>query len=111
MELKQLLNNRRELGREELVGLVHDEHGAFAQVRDVLSSQIQYSTGRSHNNMYRVLKSDDIVPESGTASCDHHIDAEVLANSFADLGRLHRQFSSGYQDQALDLGHLGVDLL
>ncbi len=110
MEAQELLDNRGELDGEKLVGLVHDEHGAFAQVGHLLASQIEDSAGGSDHNMDGILQPDDIVTEASATSGNHNVDAEVLAERLADLRCLHGQLASGDEDETLDLGDLGVDL-
>jgi len=111
VELKQLLNDGGELDRKELVCLVHDEHGALAQVGDSLSSQVENSAGCSDNNVHWVLETDNVVPKTCSTCSNHYVNAEMFSEGFADLGCLHSEFSSGDEDEALDLRYFGVDTL
>jgi len=98
MELEQLLDDRGELGRQKLVGLIHDEHGALAQIGNLLRSQIKDTPGSTDHNMDGVLQPDDIVTKPCSTRRDHNIDAEVLAKDLANLRCLHRQLASGDQN-------------
>jgi len=110
VETQELLNDRGEFDREKLVGLVHDEHGAFTEICNLLAGQIEDSAGSSDHNMDGILQPDNIIAKTSSTSSDHDVDAEMFSESLADLGRLHRQFAGRDENETLDLGNLGVDL-
>ena len=109
MESQKLLDDRCELLRKELVSFVHDEHGALAEVGDVLSCQIQNTSGSAHNYVDGILQTNDIISQTSTTSCDHDVDSKVLAKSLTDLRSLHSKFSSRYEYETLNLSDFGVD--
>lgn len=109
MKLEQLLDDWCKLNREQLVRFIHDKHGAFAQVGNLLACQIEDSAGSANDHVHGVLETDNIIAQPGSARGDHDVDAEVLPKGFADLGCLHGELSGGDQDEALDLGDLCVD--
>jgi len=111
VKLEQLLDDGCKLNGEELVGLVHDEHGAFAQISDLLASQVEDSARGAHYYVDGVLEANNVITQSSTAGGDHDIDAEMLSQCLAHLRGLHGEFSGRDEDQALDLGDLGIDLL
>lgn len=111
MELEKLFDDGGELGREKLVSFVHDEHGAFTQIRHLLSSQIEDSARGADHNMDGVLETDNVIAEACATSGNHDVDAEVLSKRLANLGCLHGEFSGRDQDKTLDLVDFGVDLL
>lgn len=111
MELQQLLNSRGELNGQKLIGLVHDKHGTFAQIGNILSCQIENSPGSADHNMNGVLQTKNIISEASTACRNHDIDAKVLAEHLANLGGLHGKLSCGDENQALNLVDLGIDAL
>lgn len=82
---------------------------AFRQVRDTLASKIENSSWSTDNDVHRVIQTDDIVHQASTTSGNHDIDAQVLAESLADLGGLERQLSRWDQNKCLSLGALWVD--
>lgn len=56
-----LLQNRLELGRQELVRLVHDDGTGFSQIRHLLGRQVEDSTRRCHNNVDAIVQTHNIV--------------------------------------------------
>ena len=111
VELKELLDDRGELDGQQLVGLIHDEHRALAQVGHILARQIEDTARGTNDDVDRVLETDNIIAQTGTTGGDHDVDAEVLAEGLADLGSLHGQLTCGDKDKTLDLGDFGVDAL
>lgn len=85
MELEELLNDWGELLGQKLVGFVHDEHGAFGQVGNVLPSQVEDSTWRTDDNMDWILETDNVVPQTCSTCCNHHVDSQVLTECLANL--------------------------
>ncbi|RBQ82883.1 hypothetical protein VDGD_21002 [Verticillium dahliae] len=110
MELQQLLNDGSKLNGQELVCLVHDEHGTLAQIGDGLASEIENTARGSDNDMDGVLQTHNVVAKASATSGDHDVDAEVLAESLANLRCLHGELACGDEDEALDFGDFGVDL-
>ena len=78
VKLEQLFNDWRKLNGKQLVRFVHDEHGALAQVGNLLACQIEDSAGGAHHHVYWVLEADDVVPKAGSAGGHHDVDVEVL---------------------------------
>lgn len=111
VELEKLLDGRGELNGKKLVGFIHDEHGAFAQIGNVLASQIKDSTRSADHDMDGILQTDDVVAKASATSGDHDVNTEVLAKGLANLRGLHGKLSRRDEDEALDLGNLGVDAL
>ncbi|KAI6768851.1 hypothetical protein HG531_011040 [Fusarium graminearum] len=109
VELQELLNDRGELNGQKLIGLVHDEHGAFAKVGNILASEIENSARGTNHNMNGILKANNIISKTSTTGRDHDIDTEVLTKSFADLRGLHGKLTCGDENKTLDLRNLGVD--
>lgn len=97
------------LGREELVGLVHDKDGALAQVGDALAGQVEDATGRADEDVDGFAEAHNVVAEGGPSRRDHDVDPGVFAERLADLTRLECEFSRRHEEEGLDLGDLGVD--
>ena len=110
-EGEDLLDDDGELGRQELVGLVHDERRAFGQVGDALGREIEDAAGRADEDVHGLRETHDVVLEDSATGRDHDVEAEVLAERLADLRRLQRQLARRDHQQRLDLGLLRVDLL
>ena len=111
VELEEILDDWSKLWRQKLVSLVHDEHIAFAEIGDTLSSQILNSSWCANNDVDWVSQANDIVAKTSTTGGDHDVYAEVLAERLAYLRGLKRKFASWDKDETLDLGVLWVDLL
>lgn len=109
-EAEQLLHDRLELWAEQLVGLVHHERRAPAQVGDPLAGEIEDSSRRSDEDVDGLRQSEDVVLEGGSSCGDHDVEAHVLSERLAHLRRLERELSRRHEDQRLDLWDLGVDL-
>jgi hypothetical protein len=84
-EAEELLHYGLELGREELVGLVHDEGRALAQVGDTFAGEVENSSRRTDEDMDGLGESHDVILESGSSGGDHDVDAEVLTQGLGDL--------------------------
>lgn len=108
---EQLFDNGREFWAEKFIGLVHDKGGAFAEVGDTLSCQIENTAWSADNDMNSLTEAHDVVLESGASGRDHHLNAHVFAEGFADLCCLEGEFSCGDEEHGLDLVLLEVDLL
>ena len=107
----ELLDHGLELGREQLVGLVHHEHARGGQLGDALSRQIQQPAGRRHDAVDRLVQPHDVVAQRGAARRDHHLGAEVLPELARDLRGLQRQLARRDQDHGLDLVAARVEAL
>lgn len=110
-EGEQLLHDGLELWAEQLVGLVHDERRALAQVGDALSGQVEDPPGGADEDVHGLGEAHDVVLERRAASGDHDVGAEVLAERLGHLRRLERELARGDEQERLDLGPLGVELL
>lgn len=110
-EGEDLLDDDGELGRQQLVGLVHDEGRAFGQVGDALGREVEDAAGRADEDVHGLGEAQDVVLEDGAAGGDHDVEAEVLAERLADLRRLQRQLARRHHQQRLDLRILRIDLL
>lgn len=55
VELQELLDDGCELARKQLIGFVHNEHWAFAEVGHILAGQVEDSAGSTDYNMNGVL--------------------------------------------------------
>lgn len=110
-EREELLDDGRELGREELVGLVHDERLALAQVCDSLAGEIEDPSRRTDEDVHSLAETHDIVSQRRSSGGDHDRHARVLAERLADLRGLERELTRGDEEKRLDLVHLGVDAL
>lgn len=108
-EREQLFDDGSELGRQELIGLVHDEHLALGQVGHIFARQIQNSARGSNNDMNGFGQADNVVLQAGTTRRDHNVDTEVLSKRFAHLRRLQGQFSGRHQYQGLRFILLRID--
>mmetsp|Transcript_7587 Transcript_7587/g.12771 ORF Transcript_7587/g.12771 Transcript_7587/m.12771 type:complete len:359 (+) Transcript_7587:1202-2278(+) len=105
------LENRLEFGTQQLVGLVHDEHVALAEVGDALIGQVMNAAGGAHQDVHGRVQTHDVVTQVGASSGHHHLHCHVLTNLLHDGGSLQSQLSSGYQHQHLDTIHSGVNFL
>jgi len=106
---EQPVNNRLELRRKKLVGLIHDHNSALVKVDDTLVGQVQNTTRSTDDNLHRLLEANDIVAEVSTASRDNNSLLEagnVLSEHSHNSRRLERKLTSRHQDQ-----HLSVLLL
>lgn len=61
VELKKLLNDRCEFGRQKLVGFIHDKHGALAEICNAFACKIEYSSRSTDNNVNGLGESDNII--------------------------------------------------
>ena len=61
MKLEELFDDGRKLGRKKLICFIHDEQGAFTQVSNILSSQVEDSPGCADHDMDWFLKTHDII--------------------------------------------------
>ena len=111
VEFEELFDDRCEFNGQKLVSFIHDEHGALAEVGHLLSGQIEDTTWRADDDVDWVLETNNIVPQTSSTCSNHDVDPEMLAKGLADLGCLHGKLSCGDENETLDLGNLGVDLL
>mmetsp|Transcript_7413 Transcript_7413/g.30673 ORF Transcript_7413/g.30673 Transcript_7413/m.30673 type:complete len:333 (-) Transcript_7413:264-1262(-) len=87
----ELLDERLELGREELVGLVHDQRVALRQPGDTLIRQVEDAARRADEHVHGLVEPHDVVLERRPARAHHALDVEVLADFFHDGRRLQRE--------------------
>lgn len=106
---EELFDDGGKLGREELVGLVHDKDGALAQVGDTLTGQVEDPTGRADEDVDGFAEAHNVVAEGRPSRRDHDVDPGVFAERLADLTRLECEFSRRNEEESLDLWDLGVD--
>lgn len=106
---EELFDDGGKLGREELVGLVHDKDGALAQVGDALAGQVEDPTWRADEDVDGFAEAHDVVAEGGPSRRDHDVDPGVFSERLTDLTRLEGEFSRRHEEESLDLGDLGVD--
>lgn len=92
-----------EVLREELVGLVHDEHRARVHDGQALLHEVEYAAGRRNDDVHLLLETHDVLFQVGAARRRHHLAAHVLAQLDADLARLQRQLARRHDYQRLDL--------
>lgn len=111
VEAKQLLNGGCEFRRQKLIRFVHHECSTLVQLHYLLPRKVRYPTRGANDNMNGLLQSENIIFETGAASSDHDIDAEVLSKGLADLRRLQSQLSRRNEDQSLRLLRLRLDPL
>ena len=83
---------------EELVGLVHDEHGARVHDGEALLHEIEDTAWRGDDHVHLLLQTHDVLLEVGAASCGHHLAAHVLAQLDADLARLQSELTSWHDN-------------
>jgi hypothetical protein len=62
-QIDNFLQYGLKLRGEELVGLVHDDGAAFAEIRHIFRGQVENATGRGHNHVNLVVETHDIVFE------------------------------------------------
>lgn len=109
-QAEHLLDDRGELLGEKLVGLVHDEDAALAQVGDTLSSEIENTARGTDENVDRLLETHNVVSQCRSSGGDHDLKArDVGAESLTDLRCLQRELTGGDEKNSLDVGELGVD--
>ena len=48
---EELFHDRREFGRKEFVGFVHDEDGTFTKISNTFPGEIKNTTGRANEDM------------------------------------------------------------
>mmetsp|Transcript_20903 Transcript_20903/g.62318 ORF Transcript_20903/g.62318 Transcript_20903/m.62318 type:complete len:329 (+) Transcript_20903:692-1678(+) len=101
-ELQEVLNDGLELGAQELVSLVHDNHVARLQLANVLVGQIENAAGGRDDDMDLVVQTHDVFPQTGPSSRDHALDVHVLAQLLHHRGGLESQLTRGHEDQALN---------
>lgn len=110
-EAQELLDDGGKLGRQQLVGLVHDKHGALAQVGDALAREIEDPPRGTNEDVHRLAQPHDVVSEGRSSRGDHDLRLGVLAQRLADLGGLERELTRGDEEERLDLVDFGVDAL
>ena len=96
-EADQLLDDRLELGRQQLVGLVHDEHLAVVELADALAREVEHAPRRRDDDVDRLVQAHDVVAQARAARRDHDLDGEVLAELLADLRRLQRELARRHE--------------
>mmetsp|Transcript_15527 Transcript_15527/g.48823 ORF Transcript_15527/g.48823 Transcript_15527/m.48823 type:complete len:367 (-) Transcript_15527:133-1233(-) len=110
-EVEELLDERLELGREELVRLVHDSDVTLSQLRHTLVGQVEDAAGGGDDHVHGAVEAHDVVLEGGASRGHHHFHAQVLAELLAHLRRLQGELAGGHEEESLDLLLLHVDLL
>ncbi len=80
--------------------LIHDQHGAVLQLGHVLHGQIQDAPRSCNHDMHDVMQAHDIVAQAGPTSSDHDLNAQMLAQFFADLAGLQGELAGGHKDHA-----------
>ena len=111
VESQELLYHWGEFDAEELVRLIHNEHGTLAQVGYVFTGEIEDAPRSAHYYMDGVLQTYNIVSKTGATGSNHDVDSKMLSKRLAHLRRLHGQFPRRDKDEALYLRHFGVDAL
>lgn len=96
---------------EELVGLVHDEHGARVHDGEALLHEIEDTAWRGDDHVHLLLQTHDVLLEVRAASGRHHLAAHVLAQLDADLARLQRELACWHDYERLDFVLRDVDAL
>mmetsp|Transcript_18271 Transcript_18271/g.59604 ORF Transcript_18271/g.59604 Transcript_18271/m.59604 type:complete len:514 (-) Transcript_18271:337-1878(-) len=107
----QLLDERHELWREELVRLVEGNGAAARQVGHVLLGHVEDAAGRGDHEVHRLHEPEDVLLQRRAARRDHDLEVEVLAEVAADLRRLERELARRDEDDGLDVVLGGVGLL
>ena len=97
-EADELLDDGLELGRQELVGLVHHEDVAVVELGHLLVREVEDAAGGRDDDVDGVVEAHDIVLERGAAGRHHHLDTDVLPDLLDDLRRLEGQFSRGDEE-------------
>lgn len=111
-ELKQLLHHRLKLLAEQLVRLVHDKSSTLSQIRNPLSSQIQYSPRRTNEDVDRFLQAENVVAKGSSAGSDHDLEtSDFGAERLAYLGCLEGEFTGRDEDEGLDVGKANVHVV
>lgn len=109
--LEDLLNHDRELWREELVGLVHDEHGALREVEHVAAGQVEHTARRADEDVHRLVEAENVVTQVRAAGRDHDLETKVLAEGAAHGRCLESKFAGRDEQKSLDLVDVWVDPL
>ena len=84
-ELNQVLAQREEILRQELVRLVKHQHVALVQDADALVGQVEHTPGSSDENVDCVVQAHDVVLQARASRRHHDLDPHVLAELLADL--------------------------
>lgn len=82
---EDLLDGLHKLNREQLIGFVHNKHGALAQICNVLPCKICNSARRADKDVDGLTETKNVIPQSGSTSCDHDIDVEVFSECLAHM--------------------------
>ena len=101
-ELDDFLDENLEFGGEKLIGLVHNQHVALAQITDLLLGKIQNTTRGSDQEMDGLVQTNDIVLQVGTTGGHHDGEFAVLSELLANLRGLESQLTSGDKNQHLE---------
>mmetsp|Transcript_1435 Transcript_1435/g.2632 ORF Transcript_1435/g.2632 Transcript_1435/m.2632 type:complete len:289 (+) Transcript_1435:1024-1890(+) len=102
-EIDNLLQDWLELGREKLVGFVHNDCFHVAQIGNLFRSKVEDTSRGCHNNVNRVVETHDIILQRRSAGCNHALHSHVFSDFFHNGRRLECQFSCGDQDQNLNI--------
>ena len=98
-KVDDLFQDGLELGREKLIGFVHDDGFDVAQIRNLFGRKIKNTSRGGNNDVDRVVETHDIVFEGSSSSGDHTLHSHVLSHFSDNCGCLEGQFSCGDQDQ------------
>lgn len=101
-EAKNGFDNGLKLGTEEFIGLVHDEDRTLAEVADALVGQVEDPTGGRNQEVDLLVKSEDVVFQTGTSGACHDLDTKMFAQVLAHLGCLESQLAGWHEKQGLD---------
>ena len=99
----ELLDDRLELGGQQLVSLVHHQHARRGELGDSFRGQVEQAPRGGDDGVHRLVQSDDVVAEGGPSRRHHHLGPQVLPELPRDLRGLQGQFTSRHQDHGLDL--------
>ena len=110
-QAEQLFHHGRELGREQLICLVHHIDTALGKIRDAFAAEIENTAGRADKDMDGLSKAQNIFLERRATGADHDLDAEVLSERLGHLARLQRKLTRRYEEYGLDLGLARVHAL
>ena len=98
-KVDNLFQDGLELGREKLIGFVHDDSFDVAQIGNLFGRKIKNTSRGGNNDVDRVVETHDIVLEGSSSGGDHTLHSHVLSHFSDNCGCLEGQFSCGDQDQ------------
>ena len=98
-KVDNLFQDGLELGREKLIGFVHDDSFDVAQIGNLFGRKIKNTSRGGNNDVDRVVETHDIVLKGSSSGGDHTLHSHVLSHFSDNCGCLEGQFSCGDQDQ------------